>query len=138
MAARASAAASLTPGQFLQYVDPQAGYAGPEIDDPTRDLLGSLTPEQQLWYRRVYGTSEESEANRMALANLMALQRSPVDGVAQPMYGGALGQAVTGALNEMYSQVMARDPGANFLDWYMQRTVDRPGAGGFLTRTATT
>ena len=138
MAARASAAASLTPGQFLQYVDPQAGYAGPEIDDPTRGLLGSLTPEQQLWYRRVYGTSEESEANRMALANLMALQRSPVDGVAQPMYGGALGQAVTGALNEMYSQVMARDPGANFLDWYMQRTVDRPGAGGFLTRTATT
>ena len=73
---------------------------------------------------------------------MMALQRSPVNGAAQPMYGGALGEAITGSLGELYTQLMARDPGANFLDWYMQRTGGMPGVGGFLTKpkppTATT
>jgi len=142
LAQRVSAVSGLTPGQFLEYIDPQTGYAGPEITDLTRGLIGGLTPQQQLWYRRVYGTSEESEANRAALVNMMALQRSPVNGAAQPMYGGALGEAITGSLGELYTQLMARDPGANFLDWYMQRTGGMPGVGGFLTKpkppTATT
>jgi hypothetical protein len=133
LAQRAAATAGLTPGQFLQYIDPQAGYAGPDITEQTRGFLGDLTPAQQLWYRRVYGTSEKSEENRAALVNLMALQRSPVGGAAQPMYGGALGEAITGSLGELYTQLMARDPGANFLDWYMQRTAGQPGIGGFLT-----
>ena len=138
LAQRASAVSGLTPGQFLQYVDPQAGYAGPGIDDPTRGLLGSLTPEQQLWYRRVYGTSEKSEENRLALANMMALQRSPINGVTQPMYGGALGEAITGSLGELYTQLMARDPGTNFLDWYQKRAGATSGIGGFLSRGLTT
>jgi hypothetical protein len=49
-----------------------------------------------------------------------------------------MGQAVTGALDELYGQLMARDPGANFLDWYLQRTGGTPGAGGFLTGAPTT
>lgn len=134
LAERAAAVANLTPSQWLEYVDPQEGYTGPEITDPTRALLKSLTPEQGLWYRRAYGTGEESEANRAALVNLMALQRSPVDGAAQPMYGGALGQAITGALDELYGQLMSRDPGANFLDWYLQRSGGTPGIGGFLSK----
>ena len=136
MAQRAAAAAGLTPGQFLEYIDPQEGYAGPGIAEHTRGLLGDLSPEQQLWYRRVYGTSDKSEENRAALVNLMALQRSPVGGAAQPMYGGALGEAITGSLGELYTQLMARDPGANFLDWYMQRTGGTPGIGSFLTSKA--
>jgi hypothetical protein len=136
LARAVSAISGLTPEQFFEYTEnPTIGGTG--ITGQQRDLMAGLSPEQQLLYRRIYGTGEESAANRAALVNLMALQRSPVGGQAQPMYGGMLGQAITGTLNEMYQQLMARDPGSDFLDWYIGRTGGKPGAAGFLTEGPT-
>jgi len=156
--ARAEQAALMArmPGaQFFEYVspdvledvDPDTGqyvqtgeYAGPAI---TGDMatwnpvtgryeggaLGEMSPAQILMYRQTYGTAPEGVAaeNQAQLANLLALQRG-----GGGLYGGPMGDAITSALSELEGQLMARDPGANFLDWYLQRTEDTPTVGGFL------
>ena len=124
-AQRAAAIAGLTPGQFAEYVDPRAGYAGPAISAYDRSLIEDLTPAEQLMYRQTYGTGQEAAQNQLDLANLLALQRTQGG-----MYGGQYGAAVTSALGELNQQFRARDPNANFLDWYLERT-GGTGAGGF-------
>ena len=133
-AEQAATMAGLTPGQFFQYVDPMAeadydttaAYQAAQI---TPDVLGrveALTMPQQLMYRQTYGTGEYAEANQLALAQLLARQQT--DG---GMYGGQYGTAISRALGELSGQLMARDPEANFLDWYLQRTTNGGAQGLF-------
>lgn len=126
-AQRAAAMAGLTPGQFAQYVSPLPSdeYQGLPISADVRSLIEDLTPAEQLMYRQTYGTGQEAQQNQLALANLLALQRTQGG-----MYGGQYGAAVTSALGELNQQFQARDPNANFLDWYLERT-GGTGAGGF-------
>lgn len=140
--ARAEQAALMarTPAaQFYQYVDPQpigtevGQYAGPAITPEMRAQFSGMSPAQQLLYRQRYGTGEQAAANQAQLANLLALQRGGGD-----MYGGPMGQAITGALGELRGQVLAQNPEANFLDWYLSRTEGGQGLGGFLTGPAAT
>jgi hypothetical protein len=115
--------------QFFQYVDPQPDYTGPQITAEMEARRTGMTPAQQLLYRQTYGTGAEAATNQAQLANLLALQR---DG--GRMYGGPMGEAITSALGELRGQLLARDPGANFLDWYLGRTEGAAGEpGGFLT-----
>jgi len=130
LAQRASAIANLTPGQFMQYVDPQTDYTGPAIGTAALGQIGALDDAQRLMYRQIYGTGEGSEQNRRQLANMLAMQRGSGGG----MYGGILGQAIQGAMNELYDQLIAQQPGANFLDWYLGRT---SGLGGVAGRQET-
>lgn len=123
-AQQAAAMAGLTSGQFFQYVDPQTDYTGPPISPVTTAQIGALTPAQQLMYRQTYGTGTQAAQNQLALANLLARQR-PSGG----MYGGQYGRAIESAMGELSGQLLARDPSANFLDWYLQRT-PISGAGG--------
>jgi hypothetical protein len=120
----AAAMAGLTPGQFFQYVDPQADYAGPAITEGVEARIGALTPAQQLMYRQTYGTGEQAAANQLALAELLARQRT-----GGGMYGGQYGRAITSAMGELSGQVMSRNPEANFLDWYLQRTPSKKFPG---------
>jgi hypothetical protein len=113
----AAAMAGLTPGQFFQYVDPQADYEGPAITPGVQARIGDLTPAQQLMYRQTYGTGTEASANQLALASLLARQRT-----GGGMYGGQYGRAISSAMGELSGQFLARNPEANFLDWYLQRT----------------
>ena len=153
LAEQAAVMARMPEAQFFEYVspdvledvDPDTGqyvrtgeYAGPAI---TGDMatwnpvtgryeggeLGGLSRAQQLLYRQTYGTGQQAAANQAQLANLLALQRGGGD-----LYGGPMGQAITGALGELQSQLMARNPEANFLDWYLDRTRGGQGPGGFL------
>ena len=134
-AQRASAIANLTPGQFMQYVDPQDAYTGPAIGTTAMGQIGALDDAQRLMYRQIYGTGEGSEQNRRQLANMLALQRTPTaEGQPGGMYGGIMGQAIQGAMNELYDQLIAQQPGANFLDWYLGRT---SGLGGVAGRQET-
>jgi hypothetical protein len=139
--------------QFFEYMDPAAEwlpemeryyqaedeYEGPAITEEMATFnpltgqyeggtLGGMTRAQQLMYRQAYGTGEQAAANQAQLANLLALQRT-----GGGMYGGAMGGAITSALGELRGQLLARDPGANFLDWYLGRTAGAQGVpGGFL------
>jgi len=138
LAEQAAAVAGLTGGQFFQYVDPQEGYEGPAIAQDVMDRLGAMTPGQRLMYRMRYGTGEQAAENQFQLANMMALQRPTTQGGGY--YGRALGGAIQSALGELQGQLRLRDPGANFLDWYLQRTQRAggdPGLGGFMARTPT-
>jgi hypothetical protein len=116
-ARQAAEMGGLTSGQFFQYLDPQTDYTGPAISPVTRGRIEGLTPAQQLMYRRTYGTGTDATQNQLELANLLALQR-PGGG----MYGGQYGRAIESAMGELSGQLMARDPSANFLDWYLSRT----------------
>jgi hypothetical protein len=151
-AQQAALMARMPGAQFFEYASPDAvldpvtgqyvrsgDYAGPAITSEMAawnpatgqyegGTLGALTAAQQLMYRQQYGTGPEAAANQAQLANLLALQRTG-DG----MYGGPMGQAITGALGELRGQFLARNPEANFLDWYLSRTADGQGVGGFLT-----
>lgn len=126
-ARRAAAMAGLTPGQFAQYVSPLPSdeYQGLPISADVRGLIEKLSPAQQLMYRQTYGTGQEAQQNQLELANLLALQRTQGG-----MYGGQYGAAVTSALNELSQQFQARDPNANFLDWYLERTKGFPSGIG--------
>lgn len=65
--------------------------------------------------------------NQLALAQTLALARPDTQaGGYGGMYGGVLGRAITGALEEMYENYVAQTPTGNFLDWYLQRTA--PGS----------
>jgi hypothetical protein len=127
-AQQAADIAGMPTGQFFQYYDPQADYEGPAITADLQNRLAAMTPAQQLMYRQTYGTGQEAAMNQLQLTNLMALQR-PGGGI----YGGAMGGAITSALGELQSELAFRDPSANFLDWYLARTAEGQGVGGFLT-----
>ena len=116
IAEQIGALSALTGEQFLDVLDPQTGYAGTPIGDPTRTSLQSLTPLQQYFYRTQYGTGREAAVNQMALASLLENQRLNT----QP--GGMMAQAVAQTLDELQQNLMARDPQANFLNWYLGRT----------------
>jgi hypothetical protein len=129
LARQVAGIAGMPSGQFFQYVDPQADYAGPAISEDLRSRIGELTPAQQLLYRHRYGTGEDAGESQRQLATLMALQRQKADnGAGGGLHGGIVGAAITSALREMQDQLYARDPGRNFLDWYLERT--QPGEGG--------
>ena len=113
---RIGALSALTGEQFLDVLDPQTGYAGTPIGDPTRRSLEGLTPLQQYFYRTQYGTGEDAATNQFALASLLENQRLGT----QP--GGAMAMAVSRTLDELAQNLMARDPQANFLNWYLGRT----------------
>lgn len=87
---------------------PQAGAANP----------GDLTREQANLFRQIYTTEADSEENRRQLANLLALQRPGGAGV----YGGVVGRALSGSVNELYNQYMSQNPMGNFLQYYLGRT----------------
>ena len=127
LAEQAALMARMPGAQFYQWVDPQPDYTGPEITPGMYTALSGITPAQQLMYRDVYGTGEQAATNQAQLANLMALQRG-----GGGLYGGPMGQAITGALGELRGQLLARNPEANFLDWYLSRTEGGQGPGGFL------
>ena len=130
MAEQAAAMARMPQAQFSQYFNPQTDYAGPALTPEMRTTLGTMTPEQQIMYRDIYGTGENAATNQLQLANLMALQRQGGGG----FYGGGLGRAITSSLGELAQQQQARDPGGNFLDWYLKRTAGTGATpGGFLT-----
>ena len=87
---------------------PQAGAANP----------GALTREQANLFRQIYTTEQDAEENRRQLANLLALQRPGGAGV----YGGVVGRALSGSVNELYNQYMSQNPMGNFLQYYLGRT----------------
>ena len=140
-AEQAATMAGLTPSQFFQYVAPMAeadydtpaAYQAAQITPDVRGRVEALSPAQQLMYRQTYGTGEYAEANQLALAQLLARQQA--DG---GMYGGQYGTAISRALGELSGQLMARNPGANFLDWYLQRTTNGGAQGLFNPPTAET
>ena len=108
-----AALGSMTGAQFGAYMQPDAGTVNPYA----AAFAGTnLTPQQQYFYRQQYGTGQDAEENRRQLAGLLEQQRMG----ATP--GGLLSQAVTGGLNELYENLLARDPTANFLNWYLSRT----------------
>jgi hypothetical protein len=123
-ARQAATMAGLTPGQFFQYVDPQTDYTGPAISPGAQAQIEALSPAQQLMYRQTYGTGAQAAQNQLALASLLARQRT-----GGGMYGGQYGSAIESAMGELSGQLLARDPEANFLDWYLKRT-PVTGAGG--------
>jgi hypothetical protein len=135
-AERAALVAGMPPAQFFEYYDPAedpASYEGPEITPGMRAQLDAMSDAEQLMWRQMYGTGETAAANQLGLANLMALQRG-----GGGLYGGAMGGAISSALGELQSQLMARDPDANFLDWYLARTQGQAGQpGGFLSAPGT-
>jgi hypothetical protein len=150
----ALAMARLTPGQFFEYYSPETrieeeeatGYMSPEewatyqatdegylatqIDAQTREQIAKLTPAQRLMYRQTYGTGGEAEENQLALASWLARQRTRGLG---GMYGGQYGSAVQRAIGELQGQYQARNPGGNFLEWYLAKTGKEGGTGGLLT-----
>jgi len=69
------------------------------------------------WYRSQYGTGREAAENRMALANLLALQRRGGQGV----YTGAMADAIRNSMYELRAARQAQDQPGTFLDWYLGR-----------------
>jgi len=141
----AATMAGLTSGQFFEYVNPevrmedaaavnymspedwetyQAGdvYGALQITPDAKKRIDALTEAQRYMYRQTYGTGTEAEANQLALAGLLARQRS-----SGGIYGGQYGSALQRAMGELQGQYQARSPGGNFLDWYLART--GPGGG---------
>ena len=136
-ARRASAMAGLTPGQFFQYMSPKEDYEGPAISATALSQIGELTPAQQLMYRHTYGTGTSAAQNQLALATLLARQRTGLGaGASDGIYGGQYGRAIESAMGELSGQLLACDPEANFLDWYLQRTTG-VGPGGLTAATPT-
>ena len=117
LAEQVGAMSALTGEQFLDVLDPQgAGYTGAPIAAGARESLGGLSPLQQYFYRTQYGTGRDAATNQMALATLLENQRLNT----QP--GGMMAQAVAQTLDELQQNLMARNPQANFLNWYLGRT----------------
>ena len=132
-------------GGFRQYAQTLGAQgAGPtplslaELRARAREAadIGQLTGQQFAesdpslagqFYRSQYGTGRDAMPNQLALAQTLALARPDTQaGGYGGMYGGVLGRAITGALEEMYENYVAQTPTGNFLDWYLQRTA--PGS----------
>ena len=90
-----------------------------------QEALGRQQGAIAEWYRRVYGgTNPESAQNRMALAQLLALQR-PSGGA----YTGDMATAIRNSLYQLRSAHQARNTPGSFLDWYL-KTKGITDAGG--------
>lgn len=92
------------------------------------DYAGGFDPQSQeaaraAWYRDQYGTGQAAGTNRMALANLLALQRPGGQGV----YSGSMADAIRNSMYEMRAARQAQDQPGTFLDWYLGRR-GAPGA----------
>ena len=119
LAEAANLLGGMTGGEYTQYAGTPGMYGGLGANYlmEARADPGSL--REQI-YRSQYGTAQGAEENRRNLAMMLALQRP--DG-AQGQYGGIIGQAITGAMTELYNNMMAQQGGGgNFLDWYLKRT----------------
>jgi len=146
--------AGLTSGQFFEYVSPQerigdeaaTGYMSPEdweayqagdeygalqITPAERAQIDALTEAQRYMYRQTYGTGPAAVENQLALAGLLARQRT-----GGGIYGGQYGSAVQRAMGELQGQYQARSPGGNFLDWYLARTGTGGGTAGLMKAAA--
>lgn len=107
-AQQAATAAITSPGTYLEEV-------------PMGDL-GS--DERAEWNRRAWLTSQfgsgatAAQANQLAVANLLALQR-PTGGA----YRGQMADAIRNAMARLQQQrVYGGAPKESFLDWYLRRT----------------
>lgn len=105
------------PGSFLDYL------AGDRVTPETAlQMAGTqqgrtITADEAALYRNLYGEAENAAANRRELANLIALQR-PGGGI----YGGIVGQSLSGVMNELYDAYTSRNPAGNFLSYFLDRT----------------
>ena len=90
-----------------------------------QEALGRQQGAIAEWYRRVYGgTTPESAQNRLAVAQLLALQR-PSGGA----YTGDMATAIRNSLYQLRSAHQARNTPGSFLDWYL-KTKGITDAGG--------
>ena len=109
----------------VSYTPPGAdpgGPAGMSFSDFANTLQGvgtaapgALTQQQANLFRQIYTTEADAEENRKQLANLLALQRPGGEGI----YGGVVGRALSGSVNELYNQYMSQNPTGNFLEYYL-------------------
>ena len=106
--AQLAAEAGVTaPGRFLSQTAAGAAVA-PGSDEFNR----------RAWYGEQFGTGEGAEANRLAVANLMALQRG-----GGGAYTGTMATAIRNAMAELAQQRLnVGDPRESFLNWYLART----------------
>ncbi len=105
------------PGGFLEYLTgigepvPGAGVSpGPAVPR-------TISPEEATLFRELYASGQGARENRLGLANLLALQR-PGGG----LYGGVVGQAMGGVLNELYDAYVGQNPMGNFLNYFLTQT----------------
>ena len=109
--ARAAARASVTaPGVYLAETPPGAPGSAAQQEFNRRAWLSA----------QFAGTGSEQAQNRMRVANLLALQRSPEAGGGA--YTGQMASAIRNAMQNLYQQRLnAGAPRESFLDWYVSR-----------------
>ena len=89
--------------------------------------LAELDPGTAEWNRRAWlagqfgSDAPGAQANQLAVANLLALQRPPEQGGG--MFRGRMADAIRGAMSRLQQQRLNQgSPRESFLDWYLNKT----------------
>ena len=85
--------------------------------------LGGDRADESMYGYYTYGGGPQAAQNQAALALQLALtpNTTSMTGGPVPQYGGAMQQAITGAMGDIYAARQAAAPEQNFLQWYLDQ-----------------